>query len=209
MPETAKLLVFAAAALALVAVPGPNILYITTRSMSGGRRAGLACSLGVETGTFLHVTAAALGLSALLGSSALAFNLVKYGGAAYLVFLGVRALARREEASSPLPAAPVVPLRRAYAEGVLVQVLNPKVALFFLAFLPQFVDPDRGAVALQILVLGALLSALGFVVNCLCAFAAGTVGARLRHRPALRYITAAVYLALGATAALTGEPRRA
>jgi len=130
MPEPATLLVFSLAALVLVAVPGPNLIYITTRSIGEGRRAGLASALGVESGTLVHVAAAAVGLSALLASSAVAFSVVKYAGAAYLVYLGVRTLLRAEDAGET-ENLPPSSLGRAYRQGLLVQLLNPKVALFF------------------------------------------------------------------------------
>jgi threonine/homoserine/homoserine lactone efflux protein len=143
MPDLPSLLLFAGSAATLVLVPGPNLIYIVTRSVEAGRRAGFASMLGVETGTMVHVAAAAFGLSALLASSAVAFEIVKYAGVAYLVYLGVRALRSRDhEADSP---ATETGMRRTYAEGVLVNVLNPKVSLFFLAFLPQFVDPAGGS----------------------------------------------------------------
>ena len=210
MPEPTTLLLFALAAVVLIAVPGPNLIYIATRSMSDGRRAGLACALGVETGTFVHVAAAAVGLSALLASSALAFSVVKYAGAAYLIYLGIRVLLGGDD---PEPEdRPGVPLSQAYRQGVLVQVLNPKVALFFLAFLPQFVDPALGSVALQVLVLGTLLAFLGLCIDALYAVAAGAAGAWLSGRPGLvrgrRLLTGGVYLALGAGAALSGDRRR-
>ena len=209
MPEPATLLLFTLAAVVLVAIPGPNLLYITTRSISEGRRAGIASALGVESGTIVHVAAAAAGLSALLASSATAFDAIRYLGAAYLVYLGIRTLRARDEDGAEPGAAPAVSLGRAYRQGVIVQLLNPKVALFFLAFLPQFVDPARGPVAAQILVLGALLATLGLVNDCLYAIAAGALGARLRSHGALarrrRHVTGAVYLALGAAAAVTGR----
>lgn len=210
MPEPATLLVFAVAAIALIAVPGPNLLYIGARSMSEGRRAGLVSVLGVETGTLLHVAAAAVGLSALVASSAVAFAFVKYAGAAYLVFLGVRALLADDPPADAGPA-PAVSLARAYRQGVLVQLLNPKVALFFLAFLPQFADPDRGSVATQILVLGSVVAILGVTISSLYAVAAGAAGARLRSRSGFprrqRQLSGVVYIALGAAAALTGHRR--
>jgi threonine/homoserine/homoserine lactone efflux protein len=212
MPEPETLLLFSLAALALVAVPGPNLVYIATCSLSEGRRAGVASALGVETGTLVHTTAAAVGLSALVASSGTAFEVVRYAGAAYLVFLGVRTLLRREEHRFD-PAATASPrLRRAYVEGVLVNVLNPKVALFFLAFLPQFVDPARGSAAEQILILGLILCALGCMVDMAYAFAAGALGGWLQRRPGFArrqaYFTGSVYLALGVAAALTGGGRR-
>ena len=199
MPAFSTLGIFALAALALIAIPGPNLIYIASRSMSDGRRAGLASALGVETGTIVHVTAAAAGLSALIASSAAAFDAIRYLGAAYLVYLGIRALLSRDgdQAAAPKP----VSLARAYRQAVLVQVLNPKVALFFLAFLPQFVDPGRGPVATQVLVLGAVLGTLVFAVDCVYALAAAKLGG-FRHR---QRVSGGIYLALGAVAALTGS----
>ncbi len=204
MPEPTSLLVFCAAALVLIVVPGPNIAYLATRTIAQGRASGVASALGVETGTLIHVAVAAVGLSALLASSATAFTLLRFAGAAYLVVLGVRALLVGDGAV-PVSDAPAVTLRRAYAQAVLVQVLNPKVALFFLAFLPQFVDPERGPVSAQILVLGVLLGAIGLVVDLLYVLAADAAGRRLQARPALarrqRTFTGVVYLVLGALAA--------
>lgn len=211
MPDLATLLLFTATAVVLVAIPGPNLIYITTRSISEGRRAGLASALGVETGTIIHVGAAAVGLSALLASSAVAFSVIKYAGAAYLIYLGVRALltaGHRLESDSTWTSRS---LPRAYRQGLLVQVLNPKVAIFFLALLPQFVDPANGSAATQILVLGGLLAVLGFVIDCLYALAAGAISSWLRARPrAVRrqqYLTGGVYITLGVAAALSGERR--
>jgi threonine/homoserine/homoserine lactone efflux protein len=141
MPESGTFLVFVLSALALVLVPGPNVIYIVTRGVDQGRRAGLASACGVETATLVHVAAAAAGLSALLASSAAASEVVRYAGAAYLAYLGVRTLLSDDgigSGDSPPPAR----LARVYTEGFLVNLLNPKVALFFLAFLPQFVDPE-------------------------------------------------------------------
>lgn len=210
MPDPATLLVFALAALALIAVPGPNLIFIATRSIAQGRRAGLVSVLGVETGTLLHVGAAAAGLSALLASSAAAFGFVKYAGAAYLVFLGVRTLMAGDpgEQEEQDRVAAGASLGRTYRQALVVQLLNPKVALFFLAFMPQFVDPARGSAATQVLVLGAVMASLGICVSSLYAVAAGAVGRRLRARGGFargqRRLTGAVYLGLGAAAALSG-----
>lgn len=210
MPEPATLLVFSLAALVLVAVPGPNLIYIATRSIGEGRRVGLTSALGVESGTLVHVAAAAVGLSALLASSAVAFSVVKYAGAAYLVYLGVRTLLRAGDGVGT-ESLPPSSLKKAYRQGLLVQLFNPKVAIFFLAFLPQFVDPARGPIAVQVAVLGAVLAVLGLVVDSLYAVAAGAAGSWLRARPQVfrrqRYLTGSVYIALGAAAALTGERR--
>lgn len=218
MPEPATLALFVVAAVALIAVPGPNIIYIATRSASEGRRAGLASVLGVETGTIVYTTAAAVGLAALLASSAVAFDIVKYAGAAYLLVLGVRALLAREEGEAdpgahPGPGEPARAgsLARAYRQGVLVQLLNPKVALFFVAFLPQFTDPAQGSVAVQILVLGTVLALLGACISSAYAVAAAAAGSWLRERRrgfgARRYLTGGVYIALGLAAAVGSERR--
>jgi threonine/homoserine/homoserine lactone efflux protein len=211
MPDLATLAVFALAAGVLVVIPGPNHIYIVTRGVAGGRRAGLASAFGVETGTLVHVAAAAVGLSALIASSAVAFTVVKYLGAAYLVYLGVRALL----SDKPLQFDDLAPrerLRSVYLDGLVVNVLNPKVALFFLAFLPQFIDPDRGSTAGQIVVLGLLLALLGLASDIVYAVGAGALGGWLRRRPRFlrrqRYVTGSIYIALGAAAAVSGETRR-
>ena len=206
MPEPATLLLFAAATVLLVVVPGPNLVYIVTRGASQGRRVGLASAMGIETGTLIHIAAAALGLSALLASSAAAFEVVRYGGAAYLLYLGVRTL-RARDAGGPAAVAAQPALGRVYAEGVLVNVLNPKVALFFLAFFPQFVEPSAGGAAGQVLVLGAVFFAIALVLDLLYAYAAALLGARLGSRPALlRRASGGIYIAL-AVAALAGGRR--
>lgn len=204
MPSLTSLLLFAAASIALLVVPGPSVLYIVTRSVSQGRRAGLISVLGVHVGSVVHVTAAALGLSALLASSATAFMVVKYLGAVYLVWLGVQKLRRRE--SGPVEEAPPVRSARLFTQGIVVNVLNPKTAIFFLAFLPQFVNPSRGPVALQIIILGACFILLGIMSDGGYALLAGTLAGRIRRtRTARRRLDRAsgvVYLGLGATAAL-------
>ena len=213
MPDGSTLATFAAAAVVLVALPGPNMLYLVARSVSDGRRAGVLSALGTEAGTLVHVSAAAIGLSALLASSATAFALVKYAGAAYLVFLGLRALLVRDRGASE-PDVAVTPPPGAvnvFRQAVLVQVLNPKVAVFFLAFLPQFVDPDRPA-ATQIVVLGLTLVAIGLAIGLATALAAGTLAQRMRGRrrpgrPWSRRASGCVYLALGAYAALSPVQR--
>jgi threonine/homoserine/homoserine lactone efflux protein len=203
MPELATLVLFAASAATLVLIPGPNLIYIVTRSVEAGRSAGLASVLGVEAGTMIHVAAAAFGLSALLASSAVAFEIVKYAGVAYLVYLGVRAL---RAGGAPETRAAPSGMRRTVAEGVLVNVLNPKVSLFFLAFLPQFVDPQRGAAATQILVLGAVFMAVATALDLLFVLGAGLLRNRLGGGGGRRF-AGGVYLALAALAAATGGRR--
>jgi threonine/homoserine/homoserine lactone efflux protein len=211
MPEPTTLALFALAAAALVAIPGPNHLYIATRSIADGRRAGLASGLGVETGTLVHTLAAAAGLSALVASSAAAFETVRWLGVGYLLVLAWRALraAGPDAAAGPDGGAGGgASLRRAYVDGVVVNVLNPKVALFFLAFLPQFVDPAAGATALQVIVLGAVLSVLGTAANVAWAVGADALGGRLRRRPVLvRRVTAGSFAALAVVAAVAGGRR--
>lgn len=213
MPELSTFGLFALSALALVAIPGPNLVYIVTRSVDQGRRAGLASALGVETATLVHVAAAAAGLSAFLASSATAFTLVKYAGVAYLVYLGLRTLLTREPPEDQPAAAEQAPPRRVYAEGFVVNLLNPKVALFFLAFLPQFVDPEAGAAWSQVLVLGALLALIGLTLDLAYAFAAGALGGWVRGNPAFarrrRNITGGIYLTLAAVAVAAGRGKSA
>jgi threonine/homoserine/homoserine lactone efflux protein len=200
-PDATSLWLFSLAALALLAIPGPSVLYIVTQSAERGRRVGLAAVGGVHLGSLVHVTAATAGLSALVVASALAFNIVKYGGAAYLVYLGVRRLLERDR-QEDVETEPE-PLRRALVRGIVVNVLNPKTALFFLAFLPQFIDADRGGVWSQALVLGFVFVGLGLVSDSMYALAAGTVGGLIRRRRKLvRHGSGVVYVTLGVAAAL-------
>jgi threonine/homoserine/homoserine lactone efflux protein len=199
VPESATLVLFALSAVALVAIPGPNLIYIVTRSVDGGRRVGVASALGVEAGTLVHVLAAAAGLSALVASSALAFDLVKLAGVAYLAYLGLRALFRREPAGQAAERPDA--LSRVFAEGALVNLLNPKVSIFFLAFLPQFVDPALGPASTQVLVLGSLFFLIAMVLDLLYVVVAGLLSGVLRAGRARRYVTGGIYLALAAFAA--------
>ncbi len=201
-PDSTSVALFCLAALALLAIPGPAVLYVVVQSAEQGRRVGLASVAGIHLGTLVHVAAAAIGLSALIVASAVAFSTVKYAGAAYLIYLGVRKLLERSPVDQHEPARES--LRRAFARGAVVNVLNPKTALFFLAFLPQFIDTDRGGVWSQALVLGLLFMVLGLVSDSLYALAAGTVGGLLRRkRRALRYGSGLVFIGLGTAAALT------
>ena len=213
MPEASTYALFVAAALALLLVPGPAVIYVVARSVEGGRLTGLVSVLGVELGTLLHVVFAAAGLSAIVVSSAAAFSVVKWLGAAYLIWLGLRQiLGRGGEAEEETPSGGEDTYFRVFSQSVLVQVLNPKVALFFLAFLPQFVDPTRGAAWTQIVVLGATLATLGLFTDGLYALLGGTAGDWIRKqgagaslRRAGRYVTGGIYLALGAVAAISGK----
>jgi threonine/homoserine/homoserine lactone efflux protein len=196
------------ATLALVLAPGPAVLFIITRGVNQGRRAGLASAAGIATGGLVHVAGAALGLSALLASSAVAFSLVKYLGAAYLIYLGIRTLLTAPELAHSV-AAERHGLHRLYAQGIVVQAFNPKVALFFLAFLPQFIDPHRGSVAMQSLLLGAMFILIGLCTDSTYALLAGTLGGWLRQQRAFaavqRYVAGVVFVGLGLTTAFTGH----
>ncbi len=211
MPEWATFGLFVAAALALLLVPGPAVFYVVARGVEGGRVAGLVSCLGIEAGTLAHAACAAAGLSAILASSATAFAVVKWLGAAYLIWLGLKRLFRCDAEDAPAAVEPE-PLSRLFSQGLIVQVLNPKVALFFLAFLPQFVDPSRGDAWTQILVLGATLAALGLLTDGLYALLGGTASAALRRRGGRlrrvqRYFSGGVYLALGAASVASGSGR--
>jgi threonine/homoserine/homoserine lactone efflux protein len=206
MPEAGTLAVFAAAALVLIVVPGPAVLYIVAQSIDRGRLAGLVSAAGVALGGLVHVTAAAIGLSALLLSSATAFTVVKLVGAAYLVGLGLHTLLVRR-AAPDVTSAPERRLRRIFAQGAVVNVLNPKTALFFLAFLPQFVDREAGSAVTQILVLGLVFVAIAVVSDGLWALAAGTAAGWIRSRGSFlavqRMVSGTVLVGLGlATAAV-------
>jgi threonine/homoserine/homoserine lactone efflux protein len=211
IPGPSTLSLFVLATVILLVTPGPAVLYIVTRSLEQGRTAGVVSALGIQAGTLFHVAAAALGVSALLVSSAVAFDTVKYLGAAYLIYLGVRKLVERGAPAVPRHL-PRQSLPRIFAQGVVVNVLNPKTALFFLAFLPQFVEPSRGAVALQIVFLGLVFVALGVLSDGLYGVLAGTAGDWIRRREGLlraqRYVTGGVFIGLGVTAALAGHGRK-
>ncbi|AFY76627.1 putative threonine efflux protein [Pleurocapsa sp. PCC 7327] len=184
------------------------MLYIIARSIHQGRTAGLVSTLGLEVGTLLQVIAAALGISALLASSTLAFNVVKYLGAAYLIYLGIGKLLVREEINQA-EVDENLNLKRIFLQGVLVNLLNPKTSLFFLAFLPQFVDPSQGAVALQILFLGFLFVTMATISDGLYALVAGTLGQLLRGNLCFlrtqRYFAGSVYIGLGVSTVLSGS----
>jgi threonine/homoserine/homoserine lactone efflux protein len=200
-PSLSAVEVFALATIALLLVPGPAVLYVVAQSAEHGRRAGLASVAGIHLGTTVHIIAATVGLSALIVASATAFTAVKLVGACYLIYVGIRKLFERDV---PLRVREEGTRRRLFAQGVVVNVLNPKTALFFLAFLPQFVDPNRGATWSQVLLLGVLFMLLGFVTDSLYALTAGTIaGAFRRRRKAFRYGSGAVFIGLGALAALT------
>jgi threonine/homoserine/homoserine lactone efflux protein len=210
MLDFSKLYLFIAATLALLLVPGPAVLYITARSASQGRLAGLVSVLAIETANFLQAVAAALGLSAILLSSALAFDMVKYLGAAYLIYLGIRKLFMRENRTGD-EEVQKESLTRIYWQGFLVNILNPKTALFFFAFLPQFVNPELGNVALQSLLLGAIFVGFAILTDSMYALLASSLAGRIkgnrRFQTGERYFAGLVYIGLGITTALTGSKK--
>lgn len=207
--ELPNLPIFLLAALILLLTPGPAVLYIIARSMDQGRLAGFVSVLSIEVGNSFHVLAAALGLSAILLSSALAFTVVKYLGAAYLIYLGFRRLLTRAQ-DKEIASFQRQSLRRIFSQGVLVAVLNPKTALFFLAFLPQFVDPSEGSVTMQFLTLGAMFVIMAIVTDGAYALLASTAGSWLKKNRSFlraeRYVAGSVYIGLGVTAALSEGP---
>lgn len=209
--EPGTLFTFALGALALILVPGPNVMFIVTQSVTRGRQAGLVSALGVEIGSVVHVTAAVLGLSAVLASSATAMTVIKFGGAAYLVFLGLRVLFDRSAVHEDVLAPQERHLSRLFLHGFLVNLFNPKVALFFLAFLPQFVDPSRGSVAAQLMLLGLVFCSVGFCCDSIYAIVSGKGGAWIRGQGNFgryqRYFTAIVYFALALVALTTRVDR--
>jgi threonine/homoserine/homoserine lactone efflux protein len=205
MPAPSALALFTVASLAMLVVPGPAVFYIVTRSITQGRSAGLLSVLGVHTGSVVHVAAATIGLSAVLASYATAFSMVKFLGAGYLIWLGVQKLRRRDDDDEELAAAAPASLARLFGQGVVVNVLNPKTAIFFLAFLPQFIDPHRGPVAAQTATLGCCFILLGLLSDGTYALLGGALGGRLRRsRTARRRLDRAsgvAYIGLGVTAA--------
>jgi threonine/homoserine/homoserine lactone efflux protein len=201
----ADLILFLTASLALIVTPGPGNLYILARGVTQGRKAALVSAGGMGLGATMHTAFATVGLSALLAQSATAFSVVKYVGAAYLVYLGVRTLSSKEGFTVPR-GAPPAPLAKIFFQSVATDVLNPKVALFFLAFLPQFVDPAAGNAAPQFLTLGLIFVSLGLVVDCGVALFAGSIGDWLRNETvwagALRWFMGSVLVGLGLRLAL-------
>ncbi len=200
----------ALASLVLAVTPGPAVLFIVARSVHQGRRAGAFSALGVALGGLVHVLGAAVGFSALLVSSAAAFTAVRWAGALYLIWLGVKTL-RSGGVEADVAVPPPAPPRRLVAQGFVVNVFNPKTALFFLAFLPQFVDPARGRVPLQMLELGITFIAVAVSSDMTYALLSGTLARRLPatrgSRRTARWLTGSVYVALGAGAALAGRGR--
>ena len=205
MPSIESLLAFGIASLALLVIPGPAVLYIINRSVADGRNVELSAVAGLEIGNFMHVIAATVGLSAVIATSAAAFSAVKWIGAGYLIYIGIRTLATKPQAVNQLN--DPMSRRRAFTQGIVVNTFNPKVALFFLSFLPQFIDADRGSAALQSLVLGSTFVVLGCISDSLFAILASALRGTLLRGKSLpfvqRYVAGSVFIALGAIASTT------
>jgi threonine/homoserine/homoserine lactone efflux protein len=199
MPEKAAFVAFLIAAFALNLAPGPDMLYVIGRSVGQGRKAGIVSSLGVFVGCWVHILAAAFGIAALLRSFPIAFNVVRYAGAAYLIYLGIKMLAQKTDLTSQQLRAEKLGV--IFRQGAITNMLNPKVAIFFLAFLPQFVDARRGNVVLQILLLGLIFNVGGTLVNLAVAYAGGTLGELLRRNQSIarlqRRFTGLIFVGLG------------
>ena len=211
MPDT-NLALFVAASLAVIVAPGPDNIYVLTRGIAQGRKVALASAWGMCSGLLFHTTLAAVGLSAILARSAGALSLVKYIGAAYLVYLGIRALLSREEFSPSVEKIFTVKLRNFFLQGLTMNLLNPKVAVFFMAFLPQFVSPSvgtAGSAALRLVALGLVFALLSVVIFSAIALFSGVVGDRLSRNPrfatALQWSTGFVLVGLGVRLALSGR----
>ena len=185
MFDAATLASFIAIVIGLFLIPGPAVMLILSRTIQGGRKAGILAGLGTACGDFVHTIFAAVGLSALLMTSALAFSIVKYAGAAYLIYLGVRAFLEKAQAPSPTET-PRLPRGTAFSQAILAEILNPKTALFFLAFMPQFVHPGKGPVIVQFTILGMIFSGLSAVYSTLLVLSMGFLGRALKRATFLR-----------------------
>lgn len=201
MIDSSKLVLFLTAALLLAIAPGPGMLYVLARSLAGGRREGVLSSLGTFVGGMVHVLAAAAGVSVILARSAVAFATVKYAGAAYLCFLGIRMIADARRNGDSLPADTVVQARNPFWQGIATEVLNPKTALFFLSFIPQFVNRGNGHVFWQFLMLGTISVTLNTWADLVVTMFAGPLGNRIRSsakfRRTQRTATGAIMIGLG------------
>lgn len=204
MPDLNSLISFAVASVALLVIPGPAVIYIVNRSVADGRQIGIAAVVGLELGTFMHVLAATVGLSAILATSENAFNVVKYLGASYLILIGLRTLTRKPEAIST--SASSMTQSQAFRQGFIINMLNPKIALFFLSFLPQFIDQNISSNARQALILGSVFVLCGFVIDGIYALTASSLREVLVKGKALpfiqQYVAGVVFVLLGVAAAL-------
>jgi threonine/homoserine/homoserine lactone efflux protein len=200
---------FVIASLAVIVAPGPDNIYVLTRGVAQGREVALASAWGMCSGLLFHTTFAALGLSVVVARSAVAFSVVKYAGAVYLIYLGVSALLRKEGFGTSAGEEHATQLRRFFIKGLTMNLLNPKVAVFFLAFLPQFANPVTSSTPLRLMVLGLVFALLSVVVFSAIALFSGVLGDRLSSNPryatALRWLTGCVLVGLGLRLALSGR----
>jgi len=185
LPDATLLLAFAIASILLIVAPGPDTLYVAGRSMAQGRAAGLVAALGISSGLLVHSLAVAFGLASLVAYLPYAYDTVRYAGAAYILYLAWRALSDFGVGVGAATPPPPAPLARVFREAVITNVLNPKIAVFFVAFLPQFASPDKGRLTLQILTLAALFICAGFTYLACIALSLGALGAWLRERPTI------------------------
>jgi len=209
MPSGPLLMGFIVAALVVLLTPGPGVLYVMARSAAQGYRAGFVSALGLSAGALVHVAAAAVGLSAILLTSATAFNVVKVLGAGYLIYLGIRTIWFNKTGLAANDTLTPVPMQRLFTDGVIISILNPKIAIFFMAFLPQFVDPERGSGVGQIALLGMVYAALALCTDSAYAVLANRLrqwmSPRATKRPWPRYLSGWLYIGLGINAALVGN----
>jgi threonine/homoserine/homoserine lactone efflux protein len=210
MLDTHSFLTFSLAAFILIIIPGPAVLFVIARSIEQGRLAGIVSVLGISVGAMVHATSAAVGISAIFAASAVAFSAVKYLGAAYLIYLGISTLLAKTVATGKIKVEQK-PLKQIFRQGIIVNILNPKAALFFLAFLPQFADPARGSVTVQILLLGLIFVAIALLSDSMYALLAGQLrewlGKSERFQKGQKYVSGMTYIALGLVAAVSGKTR--
>lgn len=206
--DSTQLVYFIAASVALTLLPGPDILFVLTQSISQGKRAGMAIASGLCTGLLFHTTAAALGVSAILYSSAMAFSLLKYAGAIYLLYLAYKAI-REEGSLSSMESVKESNISLLYRRGIFMNILNPKVSLFFLAFLPQFVHAGSGTIPLQMIFLGTVFFLQAIVVFFIVSFFAGMIGNKIMEKPGLdkkiNWAKAGIYSVIGIELALSHQ----
>ncbi len=211
MPDLSSITLFIAAAAVLLIIPGPAVIYIVNRSLDQGKLAGIISVLGIGTGTTVHIFAAAAGISAILASSVLAFNILKYAGALYLIYLGIQKFISKEELV-PDASYKKIELSKIFYQGIIVNLLNPKTSLFFFAFLPQFINHSKGNITSQILFLGFLFATMGLISDGIYALLAGYLGKWIKKRiqliKAQKFISGTIYFALGIAAALSGSSKK-
>ena len=209
MFEPTQLITFIFASILLLVIPGPAVFFVVAKSIDQGRTAGVVSVLGIQLGTLVHLLAAALGISAILVSSAMAFNVIKYAGAAYLIYMGIKSLTAKTETPDMNMKFEKQKLSKVFFQGAIVNILNPKTALFFFAFLPQFITPGTTSSTWQIFILGLIFIALSIISDSIYALLAGSIKGYLHRNPVRlkfqKYISGCLYILLG-IATLVAEP---